>query len=65
MHIDITTILQVLTPVFLTLLGWGARLIWSEIRNLRNEQRAYITKETCSMHREYIEKQLAELKGQK
>lgn len=63
--VNIIDIVQILTPVVLTLLGWGVRLIWSEIRHLRNEQREYVTNQTCRMHREHIEKQIQELKGQR
>lgn len=63
--VEIIDIIQILTPVVLTLLGWGVRLIWSEIRHLRDEQREYTTNQTCRMHREHIENQLKELKEQR
>ena len=58
-------VVQILTPVAVAVAGWGIRLIWFEIRQLRNEQKEYVTRETCRTHRENIERQLRELKAGK
>ena len=51
--------LEVVTPVAIAVVGWILRLIWGEIRQLRTDQREYVTKEMCRTHREAIQQQMA------
>lgn len=46
--------LEVITTVAIAVVGWMLRLIWGEIRQLRIDQREYVTKEMCRTHREAI-----------
>ena len=58
MTVDIMDILQILTPIAVTVVGWGVKLIWSEIKSWRAELREYVRQETCKAHREHFQRQL-------
>ena len=58
MQVNIWDILQVVTPAAIAVVGWGVRLIWSEIRSQRAELREYVRQETCKAHREHFRQQL-------
>lgn len=62
MAADIWDVLQIITPVALSAVGWGVRLIWSEIRSQRAELREYVRRETCKAHREHVQRQLDALR---
>ena len=63
MTVDLLDILQVLTPIAVAIVGWGVRLIWSEIKAQRAELREYVTQETCKAHREHFQRQLDALRS--
>jgi hypothetical protein len=63
MTVDLLDILQVLTPIAVTIVGWGVRLIWSEIKAQRAELREYVRQETCKAHREHFQRQLDALRS--
>lgn len=58
MTVDLLDILQIVTPVAVAIVGWGVRLIWSEIKSWRAELREYVRQETCKAHREHFQRQL-------
>ncbi len=62
MTVDIMDILQILTPIAVTVVGWGVKLIWSEIKSWRAELREYVRQETCKAHREHFKRQLDALR---
>lgn len=61
MTVDLFDILQVLTPVAITIVGWGVRLIWSEIKAQRAELREYVRQETCKAHMTDVQRQIGAL----
>lgn len=63
MTVDIWDVLQILTPLAVTVVGWGVRLIWSEIKSQRAELREYVRQETCKAHREHFQRQIEALKA--
>ncbi|MGD9576232.1 hypothetical protein [Desulfovibrio sp.] len=63
MTVDLLDILQVLTPIAVAIVGWGVRLIWSEIKAQRAELREYVRQETCKAHREHFQRQLDALRS--
>ena len=63
MTVDLFDILQVLTPVAIAVVGWGVKLIWSEIKAQRAELREYVRQETCKAHREHFQRQLDALRS--
>ncbi|MBT9748605.1 hypothetical protein [Desulfovibrio desulfuricans] len=63
MTVDLLDILQVLTPIAVAIVGWGVRLIWSEIKSWRAELREYVRQETCKAHREHFQRQLDALRS--
>ncbi|ATD81139.1 hypothetical protein SAMN02910291_00477 [Desulfovibrio desulfuricans] len=62
MTVEIWDVLQVLTPAAVALVGWGVRLIWSEIKSQRAELREYVRQETCKAHRADLQRQIADLR---
>jgi len=60
--VDIWDVLQILTPLAVTVVGWGVRLIWSEIKSQRAELREYVRQETCKAHREHFQRQIEALR---
>lgn len=65
MTVDLLDILQVLTPIAVTIVGWGVKLIWSEIKAQRAELREYVRQETCKAHREHFQRQIEALRAGK
>lgn len=65
MNVNLIDILQILTPIAIAIVGWGVRLIWSEIKALRAEQREYVRQETCKAHRADIHRQIEALRAGK
>lgn len=63
MTVEIWDVLQILTPIAVGIVGWGVRLIWSEIKSWRAELREYVRQETCKAHREHIQRQIEALKA--
>lgn len=63
MTVDLLDILQILTPIAVAVVGWGVRLIWSEIKAQRAELREYVRQETCKAHREHFQRQLDALRS--
>lgn len=63
MQVEFSVVLQIAVPVGIAALGGGLRLLWSEIRLLRSEQKEYVTRETCRTHRESIDRQIRDLKA--
>lgn len=63
MTVEVWDVLQILTPVAVGIVGWGVRLIWSEIKSQRAEMRELVRNETCKAHREHIQRQLDTLKA--
>lgn len=55
MMVEMRDILQFATPVVLTLVGWGVKLVWSEIKGLRAELKEFVRQETCAAHRQAME----------
>lgn len=64
MQVALKDVIQVATPVLLAVVGWGVRLVWSEIRDLRSERKEYVLREQCRFHREGLERQLKALSRQ-
>lgn len=62
MTVDIMDILQIITPIAVTVVGWGVKLIWSEIKSWRAELREYVRQETCQAHIEHFQRQLDALR---
>ena len=62
MTVEIMDVLQILTPVAIGVVGWGVRLIWSEIKSQRAELREYVRQETCKAHRADLQRQIADLR---
>lgn len=62
MTVEIWDVLQILTPIAVGVVGWGVRLVWSEIKSWRDELREYVRQETCKAHRADIQRQLADLR---
>lgn len=56
-------VLQILTPLAIAVVGYGVRLIWSEIKSQRAELREYVRQETCKAHRADLQRQIADLRG--
>lgn len=65
MTVDMFDILQVLTPVAIAVVGWGVKLIWSEIKAQRAELREYVRQETCKAHRADMQRQIEALRSGK
>lgn len=65
MTVDLLDILQVITPAAVAVVGWGVKLIWSEIKAQRAELREYVRQETCKAHRADLQRQIADLRGGK
>jgi len=63
MNVNLIDILQILTPIAIAIVGWGVRLIWSEIKAQRAELREYVRQETCKAHRADIHRQIEALRG--
>lgn len=63
MTVDLFDILQILTPIAIAIVGWGVKLIWSEIKSWRAELREYVRQETCKAHREHFQRQLDALRS--
>lgn len=63
MTVDIMDILQILTPIAVTVVGWGVKLIWSEIKSWRAELREYVRQETCKAHRADMQRQIEALRS--
>lgn len=63
MTVDLLDILQIVTPVAVAIVGWGVKLIWSEIKSWRAELREYVRQETCKAHREHFQRQLDALRS--
>ena len=55
---DLKMLIEVATPVSIAIGGWLLKLIWAEIKQLRHDQKEYVTKEMCRTHREAIQHQL-------
>jgi len=55
-------VLQILTPLAIAVVGYGVRLIWSEIKSQRAELREYVRQETCKAHRADLQRQIADLR---
>ena len=55
-------VLQILTPLAFAVVGYGVRLIWSEIKSQRAELREYVRQETCKAHRADLQRQIADLR---
>ena len=51
-------LIEVATPVSIAIGGWLLKMIWAEIKQLRQDQKEYVTKEMCRTHREAIQHQL-------
>ena len=62
MTVEIMDVLQILTPVAVFVVGYGVRLIWSEIKSQRAELREYVRQETCKAHREHFQRQIDALR---
>jgi hypothetical protein len=60
--VSLLDVVGALTPVALAIIGWGVRLVWSEIKALREEQREYVRQETCRVHRELMQRQIDDLR---
>ena len=54
---DFKMLIEVATPVSIAIGGWLLKLIWAEIKQLRQDQKEYVTKEMCRTHREAIQHQ--------
>ena len=65
MTVDLIAILQTLTPIAIAVVGWGVKLIWSEIKAQRAELREYVRQETCKAHRADIHRQIEALRAGK
>ncbi len=63
MTVDLFNVLQILTPIAIAIVGWGVKLIWSEIKAQRAELREYVRQETCKAHREHFQRQLDALRS--
>ena len=63
MTVNLFDILQILTPIAIAIVGWGVKLIWSEIKSWRAELREYVRQETCKAHREHFQRQLDALRS--
>lgn len=74
MNIDNVNILQVLITIFLAIIGWILRWIWSEIRSWRTELREMrdelrediktcVRDRECAAHREQFQRQLEALRN--
>ena len=59
------SILQIITPAAVAVVGWGVKLIWSEIRSQRAELREYVRQETCKAHRADMQRQIEALRAGK
>ena len=55
---DFKMLIEVATPVSIAIGGWLLKMIWAEIKQLRQDQKEYVTKEMCRTHREAIKHQL-------
>lgn len=55
---DFKMLIEVATPVSIAIGGWLLKLIWAEIKQLRHDQKEYVTKEMCRTHRGAIQHQL-------
>ncbi|MDY0204837.1 MULTISPECIES: hypothetical protein [unclassified Desulfovibrio] len=62
MTVEIMDVLQILTPLAIAVVGYGVRLIWSEIKSQRAELREYVRQETCKAHRADLQRQIADLR---
>lgn len=60
---DFKMLIEVATPVSIAIGGWLLKLIWAEIKQLRHDQKEYVTKEMCRTHREAIRLQLEGYSG--
>ncbi len=61
-----TTFLQVIgicITVFATAVGWGVKIILSNLRQIREDIKGAVHKDTCAAHREFIETEIADLKA--
>ena len=74
MTVDNINIFQVITPVFLAIIGWILRWIWSEIKSWRTELREMrdelrediktcVRDRECATHREQFQRQLEALRN--
>jgi hypothetical protein len=63
--VEVWDVLQILTPVAVGIVGWGVKLIWSEIKAQRAELREYVRQETCKAHRADIHRQIETLRAGK
>ena len=62
MTVDLWDVLQTLIFAAISVVGWGVRLIWTEIRTQREAMREYVRQESCRMHREQIQQQIEAMK---
>lgn len=62
MTVDLFNVLQILTPIAIAIVGWGVKLIWSEIKAQRAELREYVRQETCKAHRADMQRQIEGLR---
>ena len=65
MTVDLFNVLQILTPIAIAIVGWGVKLIWSEIKAQRAELREYVRQETCKAHRADMQRQIEALRSEK
>lgn len=65
MTVDLFSVLQILTPIAIAVVGWGVKLIWSEIKAQRAELREYVRQETCKAHRADMQRQIEALRSGK
>ena len=74
--LELEHLIQPVTLVLLTIVGWGVRAIWSQgkendrkldmlSQTLRSEMQNYTHKETCRAHREGIQAQIDALRQNK
>ena len=65
MTVDLFNVLQILTPIAIAIVGWGVKLIWSEIKAQRAELREYVRQETCKAHRADMQRQIEALRSER
>lgn len=58
MSVDLWDVLKAVTPVVISIVGWGVKQVYNEIRAQRQELREYVRQETCKAHREHFQRQL-------
>lgn len=65
MTVDLLTILQVVTPVMLFVIGWLLKLLRSEtqhvrddLKDMRTELRECVRERECAAHRAQIQRQI-------